>query len=81
MKEYDAILWKNWQRTIIDIISTKPHNRKIHWFYETEGNVGKSFLCKYIALTNQGVVIATGKRGDVFNQINDLMLKKKKSQK
>lgn len=67
--EYKNVEWKNWQRDIISLITGPPDNRKIHWYYEEDGNVGKSYLCKYLCLTIPGVIRADGKKGDIFNQI------------
>jgi len=37
-----------WQREIEDLINTKPHPRHIHWYWEPDGNVGKTEFIKYI---------------------------------
>ena len=70
--EYANVKWKAWQQDILNIIETKPDNRTIHWYYETKGNTGKSFLTKYIAL-KYDVIIADGKKADIFNQVNVMM--------
>lgn len=70
--EYKNVEWKPWQKQILDIIETKPDNRTIHWYYENEGNTGKSFLTKYIAL-KYNVIIADGKKDNIFNQVNVMM--------
>ena len=70
--KYDDVVWKEWQQTVIDIISEEPDNRTIHWFYEEDGNVGKSFLCKYLYLKHDAI-ICSGKKDDVFNQVKNWM--------
>jgi len=70
--EYKNVVWKPWQKQILDIIETKPDNRTIHWYYENEGNTGKSFLTKYISL-KYNVIIADGKKDNIFNQVNVMM--------
>ena len=61
----------SYQKKILNLLKEEPDDRKIHWFYEEEGNVGKSALVKHIYLTfRDKVVIATGKGNDVRNQIN-----------
>lgn len=67
---YRNITWKPWQEEILRTIESQPDERKINWYWEKTGNTGKSFLCKYIACKFKGVIICTGKRNDVFNQIN-----------
>lgn len=37
-----------WQREIVDICRSPPDDRKVYWFWEPNGNVGKTSLIKYI---------------------------------
>lgn len=64
---YDNITWRNWQQNIIDLCEDTPDNRTIYWFWEPDGNVGKSFLAKYLDL-KYDMIICDGKKADVFNQ-------------
>lgn len=73
LKEYKDVVWKDWQQQVLDL---KNDARSINWFWEGEGNVGKSFVCKYLALTRD-VVICEGKKADIFNQVNTLLEKEK----
>ena len=66
--EYENITWRPWQEKVISILNTKPNNRTINWIWETNGNVGKSFLAKYLYL-KYDAIIADGKKDNVFNQI------------
>lgn len=75
--EYNNITWKNWQNNILSLIKSKPDNRKIHWYYDYTGNIGKSYLFKYICLTNNNIIIADGKKDNIFNQINTLLTNNK----
>lgn len=70
--KYKDIMWKPWQQKIIDIIEAKPDERVIHWFHESQGNVGKSFLAKYIAC-KYDIILMEGKKNDIFNQVNDCL--------
>jgi len=72
LKEYEGVVWRPWQSRILEILDTIPDRRTIFWVVDINGNKGKSFLCKYIALTRV-VVIADGKKDNVFNQINNLV--------
>lgn len=67
-KKYSNITWKPWQQQIIDLIETEPDSRKIYWFWEPTGNVGKTFLCKYLCI-KYDAIIASGKKDDIFNQV------------
>ena len=59
-----------YQEKIIDIISGPPDERKIHWFYERKGNVGKSALAKHMAM-NYNAIILDGKNSDIKCGIAD----------
>ena len=49
----------------MDIIKTKPDKRTIWWFWESEGNVGKSALVKYLVVKHDALMI-TGKSNDIY---------------
>ena len=70
--EYKEVKWKPWQTEVLKILKDKPDRRKIHWFWEETGNIGKSYLCKYLALT-QNIIICEGKKTDVFNQVREAL--------
>lgn len=54
-----------WQLTVLDIIKEKPDKRTIHWFYEPNGNVGKTTLVKYLCVKH-GATLIGGKANDAF---------------
>lgn len=66
--EYNGICWYGWQKDILNKIESTPDNRTINWYWDTEGNIGKSFLTKYIDL-KYDIIIADGKKDNIFNQI------------
>lgn len=68
LEEYDDVTWYGWQQEIIDLLSTKPDPRKIYWINDSVGNNGKSYLTKYLFLKGK-VLLADGKKADVFHQI------------
>lgn len=69
LKKYENVTWKPWQQSVLDFVDTEPDSRTIRWIYEPTGNVGKSFLAKYLAC-KEGTIISSGKATDVFNQLN-----------
>lgn len=71
-KEYSNVVWNTFQENIIEKLNNEPHKREINWYHDKNGNIGKSFLCKYIGLKYQNVVISEGKKADVFNQLLQL---------
>lgn len=48
--EYKDVVWKPFQQTIIDSILAPVNKRVINWFYQVQGNVGKTYLCNYLNL-------------------------------
>lgn len=67
-KKYNNVKWKPWQDDVINLVAGPADDRMIHWYWESKGNVGKSFLCKYLAL-KYDVIICDGKKADVLNQL------------
>lgn len=72
LEKYTNVQWKQWQQDILNLINKEPDERTIHWIWDRNGNIGKTYLCKYIALT-KNIIIADGKKNDVFNQVNTAM--------
>lgn len=77
LMQYEKTIWKPWQQEIIELLKTKPDNRTVNWYWESNGNAGKSYLAKYIALTYP-TIIAEGKKSDVFNQLNKMLTEEEK---
>lgn len=67
LREYEGVVWKDWQQDVLDLIETPADRRKIIWYCDRDGNKGKSFLALYIDLT-KGCIVADGKKADIFNQ-------------
>jgi hypothetical protein len=72
--------WKEWQREIIEMVSKPAEKRKIYWIVGTVGGEGKSELVEYLALLYD-VILAEGKKSDVFNQCISRVEKFKKEKK
>lgn len=66
--EYDNVQWREWQRGLLQRLRGVPDKRKIIWFWERTGNVGKSYLAKYIDI-QYNAVLCEGKSADVNNQV------------
>lgn len=60
-----------WQKDVLTIIKKKADTRKIYWFWENEGNVGKSSLAKYICWHLNGVLVG-GARKDIGYAITQI---------
>lgn len=58
-----------WQLEIMKIINEKPDKRTIHWFWEPNGNVGKTTLCKYLVVKHNAIILS-GKATDMFHALS-----------
>lgn len=59
----------DWQKFILNILNSKPHPRKVYWFYDIKGGCGKSSFCKYLAYHELAIVCNGGKSKDLINLI------------
>lgn len=60
----------DWQKDVINIITKKPDKRKIYWFWEEIGNIGKSELCKYIYINYKCAFFTNAKTADIAYAYN-----------
>lgn len=73
LDRYKDVVWKDWQQDLLSLILGSPDDRTINWVYDFEGNSGKSFLKKYIALTTE-CLVCDGKKNDVLNQLKTVCI-------
>lgn len=59
----------DWEKDIIKTIESEPDDRTVNWIWSHEGNLGKSIFCMWLYLHYEGVIIADGRRTDVYNQV------------
>jgi len=79
-KLYADVKWKPWQQEIVDMLESPADDRTVYWYWEPTGNVGKSFLVKYLDW-KYNAIIANGKQQDVFNQYKMYLEEEKKQPK
>lgn len=62
----------DWQQEIIDLIATEPDDRKIYWYWERTGNIGKSSLVKhlYLRFKDKGILPVSGKAADMKHLVH-----------
>lgn len=65
---YTDVVWRPWQQQVIDIVEGPIDPRRVYWFWEPEGNSGKSFLMRYLYLQYE-CIVGGGKQADVFHQV------------
>jgi len=63
-----------WQKKIEDILLGPIDDRKVYWFYDYTGNIGKSALVKYLVVKYKALFCDGGKKSDIINLVfnNDM---------
>lgn len=56
-----------WQAELADAITHTPVPRRISWWWEAQGNVGKSYMARHLALHCDGVVCTAMKKADLLH--------------
>jgi len=73
MKTYNAIEFpimdRDWQVKILNLIKEKPDDRSIYWFWEENGNSGKTTFTKYLNIVHNAVLVPS-KTNDAFHAIS-----------
>lgn len=59
---------RGWQLSVMKLIKTKADGRIIKWYWEPNGRVGKSSLCKYLVVKHNALVV-NGKSTDMFHAL------------
>lgn len=64
----------DWQKKIEDIVLGEVDDRKIYWFWESKGNIGKSAFVKYMIVKHGVLFCSGGKYTDIMNLVfnNDM---------
>jgi len=68
----EGVELRAWQKRTLEVIGEEtrtPDNRKIHWFWEPEGGIGKTSLIKHVCMTNKRAIVLGGKAADMKNGI------------
>ena len=60
---------RSWQEDCLAIVTTPPSDRKVNWFWESVGNVGKSFMARYLALHHNALILGAMKKLDLLHAI------------
>lgn len=58
-----------WAMEVLNAIDNKPDKRTINWYWEPDGNVGKTSLCKYL-VAKRGALMLTGKSNDMYYMLS-----------
>lgn len=58
-----------WQAEVEKLCFTEPDDRKVFWYWEPIGNVGKSAFIKYMVVKHNALVCQGGKHSDIINLV------------
>ena len=59
-----------WQTACLNICQQPATGRKLNWFWESVGNVGKSFMARYLALHHQALIVRAMKKADMLHVLS-----------
>ena len=59
----------SWQKKIENIVLGDIDDRKIYWFWECKGNIGKSAFVKYMIVKHKVLFCSGGKYTDIMNLV------------
>nr|QXP08173.1 MAG: replication associated protein [Arizlama virus] len=54
-----------WQSQLMDMLAAEPDSRKIYWYWEETGNVGKSWMATFLLRNHNATVLSSGKNADI----------------
>lgn len=55
----------DWQKDIVNIVTSDPDDRTIYWYWDEKGGVGKSTFTKYLC-AKYGAIPVEGKKNDIL---------------
>ena len=60
---------RSWQKDCLEIVTSMPSDRKVRWFWENVGNVGKSWMGRYLTLHHDALILGAMKKLDLLHAI------------
>ncbi len=65
-----------WQIELRDLLIVSPDDRMINWYFDLDGNTGKSIFCKYMVVKHKAMLVS-GKGNDMKYAIASTAIKPK----
>ena len=66
--QFRGVIWKPFQLKVLKTVTSLPNDRTVNWIWDDKGNIGKSFLCKYL-VGKYNALLVGGKKSDIFHQV------------
>lgn len=70
IQELSQSTLRPWQQEILDLAKSATVTRTVHWYWETVGNVGKSWMAKYLSVTLDALILNAMKKQDMLHVIS-----------
>jgi len=64
----DTVLW-TWQSNLLRILQSPVDPRAVMWYWEEQGNKGKSFMARYLATMHGALILEAGRKVDLAHII------------
>lgn len=64
-EEMATVTLRPWQQQLMEKLNQPADDRTIHWYWEDDGNVGKTFMAKYLMATKDALVLDCSKKADL----------------
>ncbi len=64
-QQFESVVLRDWQAALLAKLDQPPDDRKILWYWENKGNVGKTWMAKYLAATKMATVLDCSKAADL----------------
>lgn len=61
-----TVLW-TWQNRLLNVLTGAPHPRHVLWYWESQGGKGKSFMARYLMVTQNCLVLEAGRKLDLVH--------------
>ena len=58
--------WYPYQEFLLRVLSRGPHARRVYWFTDPVGNLGKSFMCRYLGHHMDAITLGSGASRDIL---------------
>lgn len=64
LRQYENIVWKSWQQDIINMCKEPAgdHCRKVWWYWSNAGDIGKTFIARYLIHFHGAIMLEGGSR-------------------
>lgn len=60
---------RSWQKDCLETVTPTPCDRKVKWYWENVGNVGKSWMGRYLLLHHDALILGAMKKLDLLHVI------------